>query len=70
MMTKKIFEEMAAAFGRVCPKPADYKTQSAFEESYGAWCRAVVAISDVCERDNVNFDRDKFYEACDMWSAK
>lgn len=54
-MSRKHFAALANAL-RQC-KPSEWK-------DYLSWVRTVKAIADACERNNVLFDRERFYRAC------
>ena len=66
-MTKKHFKLLAAALLRTKPmyfgdeKHAEYAYHAV---AYHQWTHDVVAIMQVCEESNPNFNKSKFMEAC------
>lgn len=57
-MTRKHFNALADALASTRPLPSEGGAPA-----YDAWCRVVIAISDVCAASNGLFDRGRFQHA-------
>ena len=62
-MTRKHFRALADALKSAHPaeNPKDLRD---CDESRAAWRAAVVAVAEVCHRENPMFQTTKFFEAC------
>jgi hypothetical protein len=56
MMTRKHFKAMAEAFASIKPNVS--------ADGLPVWRTAVQNMADLCKKDNPNFDRLRFLDAC------
>lgn len=62
MMSRKHYVAIAKAMAYV--KPSQQARPQGFKQRTEAWATTVVALVEVFEKDNPNFDRARFLTAC------
>jgi hypothetical protein len=64
-MTKKHFEAIADALASVRPDRYAGVVETQYLEARRQWGADVATLANVCERENIRFDRRRFIDACE-----